>query len=137
MNVDLVRQMIVRQGREVIDQVERGAILAGEMEAVPLDPHDQISLAAAVLEEPVPRLGAAVVAVADAHLAHDRRAVGQGFAVVGRAEILRLDRGVGRDADVRGVEAIAGLDPGARPETFPPEAFNALAQKIVRSPPNL
>jgi 16S rRNA (adenine1518-N6/adenine1519-N6)-dimethyltransferase len=28
----------------------------------------------------------------------------------------------------------AGLDPGARPETFPPEAFNALAQKIVRSP---
>jgi len=27
----------------------------------------------------------------------------------------------------------AGLDPGARPETFPPEAFNALAQKIVRS----
>jgi 16S rRNA (adenine1518-N6/adenine1519-N6)-dimethyltransferase len=31
----------------------------------------------------------------------------------------------------------AGLDPGARPETFPPEAFNTLAQKIVRSPPNL
>ena len=31
----------------------------------------------------------------------------------------------------------AGLDPGARPETFPPEAFNALAQKIVRSPPSL
>jgi 16S rRNA (adenine1518-N6/adenine1519-N6)-dimethyltransferase len=30
----------------------------------------------------------------------------------------------------------AGLDPGARPETFPPEAFNLLAQKIVRSPPN-
>jgi 16S rRNA (adenine1518-N6/adenine1519-N6)-dimethyltransferase len=29
----------------------------------------------------------------------------------------------------------AGLDPGARPETFPPEAFNLLAQKIVRSPP--
>jgi 16S rRNA (adenine1518-N6/adenine1519-N6)-dimethyltransferase len=28
----------------------------------------------------------------------------------------------------------AGLDPGARPETFPPEAFNALAQKLVRSP---
>jgi 16S rRNA (adenine1518-N6/adenine1519-N6)-dimethyltransferase len=28
----------------------------------------------------------------------------------------------------------AGLDPGARPETFPPEAFNLLAQKIVRSP---
>lgn len=28
----------------------------------------------------------------------------------------------------------AGLDPGARPETFAPEAFNALAQKIVRSP---
>lgn len=27
----------------------------------------------------------------------------------------------------------AGLDPGARPETFPPEAFNVLAQKIVRS----
>ncbi len=27
----------------------------------------------------------------------------------------------------------AGLDPGARPETFPPEAFNALARKIVRS----
>jgi 16S rRNA (adenine1518-N6/adenine1519-N6)-dimethyltransferase len=27
-----------------------------------------------------------------------------------------------------------GLDPGARPETFPPEAFNALAQKIVRLP---
>jgi 16S rRNA (adenine1518-N6/adenine1519-N6)-dimethyltransferase len=27
----------------------------------------------------------------------------------------------------------AGLDPGARPETFPPEAFNLLAQKIVRS----
>jgi 16S rRNA (adenine1518-N6/adenine1519-N6)-dimethyltransferase len=26
----------------------------------------------------------------------------------------------------------AGLDPGARPETFPPEAFNLLAQKIVR-----
>lgn len=26
----------------------------------------------------------------------------------------------------------AGLDPGARPETCPPEAFNALAQKIVR-----
>ena len=48
LNVDLVRQMVVRQGREVIDQVERGAILAGEMEAVPLDPHDQISLAAAV-----------------------------------------------------------------------------------------
>jgi 16S rRNA (adenine1518-N6/adenine1519-N6)-dimethyltransferase len=31
----------------------------------------------------------------------------------------------------------AGLDPGARPETFPPEAFNALAQKIVRSPTSL
>jgi 16S rRNA (adenine1518-N6/adenine1519-N6)-dimethyltransferase len=31
----------------------------------------------------------------------------------------------------------AGLDPGARPETFPPEAFNALAQKIVRSPSSL
>ena len=30
-----------------------------------------------------------------------------------------------------------GLDPGARPETFPPEAFNLLAQKIVRSPPGL
>jgi 16S rRNA (adenine1518-N6/adenine1519-N6)-dimethyltransferase len=28
----------------------------------------------------------------------------------------------------------AGLDPGARPETCTPEAFNALAQKIVRSP---
>jgi 16S rRNA (adenine1518-N6/adenine1519-N6)-dimethyltransferase len=28
----------------------------------------------------------------------------------------------------------AGLDPGARPETFPPEAFNLLAQKIVRLP---
>jgi 16S rRNA (adenine1518-N6/adenine1519-N6)-dimethyltransferase len=28
-----------------------------------------------------------------------------------------------------------GLDPGARPETVPPEAFNALAQKIVRSSP--
>jgi 16S rRNA (adenine1518-N6/adenine1519-N6)-dimethyltransferase len=27
----------------------------------------------------------------------------------------------------------AGLDPGARPETIPPQAFNALAQKIVRS----
>jgi 16S rRNA (adenine1518-N6/adenine1519-N6)-dimethyltransferase len=27
-----------------------------------------------------------------------------------------------------------GLDPGARPETFPPEAFNAIARKIVRSP---
>jgi hypothetical protein len=31
----------------------------------------------------------------------------------------------------------AGLDPGARPETFPPEAFNVLAQKIVRSPTSL
>ena len=29
----------------------------------------------------------------------------------------------------------AGLDPGARPETFSAEAFNAIAQKIVRSPP--
>jgi 16S rRNA (adenine1518-N6/adenine1519-N6)-dimethyltransferase len=29
----------------------------------------------------------------------------------------------------------AGLDPGARPETFPPQAFNAVAQKIVRSAP--
>jgi 16S rRNA (adenine1518-N6/adenine1519-N6)-dimethyltransferase len=29
----------------------------------------------------------------------------------------------------------AGLNPGARPETVPPEAFNVLAQKIVRSPP--
>jgi len=28
----------------------------------------------------------------------------------------------------------AGLDPGARPETFPPEAFNTLAQKLVRLP---
>jgi 16S rRNA (adenine1518-N6/adenine1519-N6)-dimethyltransferase len=28
-----------------------------------------------------------------------------------------------------------GLDPGARPETFPPEAFNLLAQKLVRSTP--
>lgn len=27
----------------------------------------------------------------------------------------------------------AGIDPGARPGTLPPEAFNALAQKIVRS----
>jgi 16S rRNA (adenine1518-N6/adenine1519-N6)-dimethyltransferase len=27
----------------------------------------------------------------------------------------------------------AGLDPGARPETIPPEGFNLLAQKIVRS----
>jgi 16S rRNA (adenine1518-N6/adenine1519-N6)-dimethyltransferase len=27
----------------------------------------------------------------------------------------------------------AGLDPGARPETVAPHAFNALAQKIVRS----
>ena len=64
----------------MINQIERAAILAGQMEAVPLDPHDQISLPAAVLEEPVPRLGAAVVAVADAHLACGRRAVGQGFA---------------------------------------------------------
>jgi 16S rRNA (adenine1518-N6/adenine1519-N6)-dimethyltransferase len=31
----------------------------------------------------------------------------------------------------------AGLDPGARPETFPPEAFNLLAQKIVRSTPSV
>lgn len=31
----------------------------------------------------------------------------------------------------------AGLDPGARPETFPPEAFNLLAQKIVRSQPSV
>jgi 16S rRNA (adenine1518-N6/adenine1519-N6)-dimethyltransferase len=31
----------------------------------------------------------------------------------------------------------AGLDPGARPETFPPEAFNTLAQKLVRSPSDL
>ncbi len=40
--------------------------------------------------------------------------------------------------DVVSLEQIeaAGLDPGARPETFPPEAFNALAQKIVRSPSN-
>ncbi len=30
-----------------------------------------------------------------------------------------------------------GLDPGARPETFPPEAFNLLAQKIVRSVPSV
>jgi len=30
-----------------------------------------------------------------------------------------------------------GLDPGARPETFPPEAFNLLAQKIVRSDPSV
>jgi 16S rRNA (adenine1518-N6/adenine1519-N6)-dimethyltransferase len=30
----------------------------------------------------------------------------------------------------------SGLDPGARPETFPPEAFNLLAQKIVRSAPD-
>jgi 16S rRNA (adenine1518-N6/adenine1519-N6)-dimethyltransferase len=29
----------------------------------------------------------------------------------------------------------AGVDPGARPETLPPEAFNVLAQKIVRSAP--
>jgi 16S rRNA (adenine1518-N6/adenine1519-N6)-dimethyltransferase len=29
-----------------------------------------------------------------------------------------------------------GLDPGERPETFPPAAFNVLAQKIVRSPGN-
>jgi len=29
----------------------------------------------------------------------------------------------------------AGLDPGTRPETVTPEAFNVLAQKIVRSPP--
>jgi 16S rRNA (adenine1518-N6/adenine1519-N6)-dimethyltransferase len=29
----------------------------------------------------------------------------------------------------------AGLDPGIRPERIPPEAFNALAQKIVRSSP--
>ncbi|HVO48962.1 MAG TPA: 16S rRNA (adenine(1518)-N(6)/adenine(1519)-N(6))-dimethyltransferase RsmA [Steroidobacteraceae bacterium] len=29
----------------------------------------------------------------------------------------------------------AGLDPSARPETLPPEAFNALARKIVRWPP--
>ncbi len=28
----------------------------------------------------------------------------------------------------------AGLDPGSRPETISPAAFNALAQKIVRSP---
>lgn len=36
--------------------------------------------------------------------------------------------------DLVGPEQIeaAGLDPGARPETCPPEAFNALAQKIVR-----
>ena len=31
----------------------------------------------------------------------------------------------------------AGLDPGARPETFSPEAFNVLAQKIVRSSPSV
>jgi 16S rRNA (adenine1518-N6/adenine1519-N6)-dimethyltransferase len=37
-----------------------------------------------------------------------------------------------------GLEQIeaAGLDPGARPETCTPEAFNALAQKIVRSAPD-
>ena len=34
------------------------------------------------------------------------------------------------------IEAV-GLDPGARPETFPPEAFNLLAQKIVRSHPSV
>jgi 16S rRNA (adenine1518-N6/adenine1519-N6)-dimethyltransferase len=32
------------------------------------------------------------------------------------------------------IEAV-GLDPGIRPERVAPEAFNALAQKIVRSPP--
>ncbi len=31
----------------------------------------------------------------------------------------------------------AGVNPGARPETVAPEAFNALAQKIVRSTPRL
>jgi 16S rRNA (adenine1518-N6/adenine1519-N6)-dimethyltransferase len=38
-------------------------------------------------------------------------------------------------ADLVSAEQIeaAGLDPGARPETIAPQAFNALAQKIVRS----
>ncbi len=101
--------MVVRQGREVIDQVERGAILAGEMEAVPLDPHDQISLPAAVLEEPVPRLGAAVVAVADTHLAYDRRAVGQGFGTfnVGQFEVREATRAEIVDAMHAPVSALA------------------------------
>jgi 16S rRNA (adenine1518-N6/adenine1519-N6)-dimethyltransferase len=33
------------------------------------------------------------------------------------------------------IEAV-GADPGSRPETVPPDVFNALAQKIVRSPPS-
>jgi 16S rRNA (adenine1518-N6/adenine1519-N6)-dimethyltransferase len=37
--------------------------------------------------------------------------------------------------DLVSIEQIeaAGLDPGARPETISPQAFNVLAQKIVRS----
>jgi 16S rRNA (adenine1518-N6/adenine1519-N6)-dimethyltransferase len=36
--------------------------------------------------------------------------------------------------DLEQIQA-AGVDPGARPETITPEAFNLLAQKIVRSAP--
>lgn len=57
-------------------------------------------------------------AVVAAAFAHRRKTIRNAL-----RDLLSLDQ----------IEA-AGLDPGARPETFPPEAFNALAQKIVRSP---
>lgn len=86
-DLDLVRHLIVRQGLEVIDQVKRRAILAGQMKAVPLHPHDQVGLAAAVLEKPVPRLGAAVEPVGEAHLARYRRAAGQRFGALGIGQL--------------------------------------------------
>ena len=78
-----------------------------------------------------------------------------------RGEVLDTLRGLGYgeddattladhflDAEARGkrghgltrvewLTTLTDLDPSARPETFPPEAFNTLAQKIVRSPPSL
>jgi len=54
-------------------------------------------------------------AVVAAAFAHRRKTIRKRIA---RSDQPRANRG-------------SGLDPGARPETFPPEAFNLLAQKIV------
>ena len=74
-----------------------------------------IDLAVAVV------IGAAFGAVVAAAFAHRRKTIRNAL-----RELVSQEQ----------IEA-AGLDPGARPETFPPEAFNLLAQKIVRSPPSV
>jgi len=76
---DFVGDEIIGQGGEVVDEIEPRAIRRAEDEALPLQTNDQVSAALAGREEPLPRLGVAVSAVGDPHLAWHRGAATQRF----------------------------------------------------------